>query len=243
MTQKSLSPRGSKVNSKINSNEGKIVAVDTTITDEQRNALRAALTSPELFLVSGQGDADTPGVGQACTITEISLVLIGRLDDGPHPCICNVIRRWVIRIQDDMPDEIRNSAAWREAAIGIAGSAANLATEKRRVEFLLNWMWEALADKDVLASIPESIRSVWNEMLSKRSADAATATCAADAVRYAAAIYAAAAAANAAAISGAAATAAARAADAVRYVAASHAYWERRNLAGTLAALIAIDEN
>ncbi len=186
------------------------------LTDEQRAAIRAALTSPDLLLITGCGTAKTPGTGQACTISEIVLTLTGKLDDGPHPFICDVIRRWVIRIQDAMPADIRNSVAWREAAIGIAGSAASPAVQRKRRDFLLNWMWDALGDGAVLAGIPEAARPAWDLMLSERTADAAYA---ADAAAYAA-----------------------YAAYAANAAYAAYAYWGRRALPSTLAALIAITE-
>ena len=197
------------------------------LTPEQRAAVRAALTSSGLTLITGRGSAKIPGSGEACTISEILLTLTGKLDDGPHPCICEVIRCWVIRIQDAMPDKIRNSMAWREAAAGIAGSAAGPEVTRRRVDFLLNWMWGALSDEAVLASIPGSAQPAWERMLTERTS--ATAHVAADAATRAA-------------------DAATRAADAITYAAlaadsvSNAAYWRRRDLPGTLAALIAITE-
>lgn len=175
------------------------------VTERRREALRAALTSPDLILVTGKGNASVPGQGRACTISEIVLTLTGELDDGPHPCISEVIRRWVIPIQDVMPDNIRNSNQWREAAIGIAGSASTEAVENRRHDFLLAWVWDALGDEAVLASIDAREPDV-------REACADEAIC----VAYVG--------------------------DAATYVADVDAYWSRRNLPATLAALIAITE-
>ena len=151
----------------------------TTITAKQREALRAALLSPDLIICAGVGSAYAVGQGRACTIAEINLVLTGKLTDDPHPCMSDVIRRWVIRIQDDMPRDIRNSQAWRDAAVGIAGTAADDEIERKRAALLLDWMWDALADKVVIASLPESALPAWRTMLVERTPAAARATYAA----------------------------------------------------------------
>lgn len=233
-----------------------------TITEAQRAALREALLSPDLTICSGIGDAVAPGIGEACTIAEINLVLTGLLDDGPHPCMSEVIRWWVIRIQDALPTDIRNSAAWREAAVGIAGSAASESVERTRSNLILDWMWSALADDAVLAVVPAGpAREAWDRMLSERtisaanaaSADAANAAMSAHVAISAHAINAAAHVALAAARAahayptdravGHAAHAAAEAADAaasaVGYAArAAAAYWGRRDAPGMLIKLI-----
>lgn len=232
----------------------------TMITAARREAVRAALISPNLTLVCGPGDARTPGRGEACTISEIVLTLTGKLDDGPHPCISEVIRCWVIRIQDAMPDEIRNSAAWREAAAGIAGSASTPAAERLRRDLLLTWMWEAFADDSVIAAIPASLLPAWRAMLVEKTCYAAGAAQAA-AATYAVYVYGVGVGAAAEVVAEVAAVAVAHADDdygayaaavAVAYAAAidvdvavAHAdayvaYWQRRNLPATLAALIAV---
>lgn len=218
--------------------------METTITDEQRAAIRAALHSPDLTLVKGTGSAGMPGVGRACTIAEINLVLTGVLDAGQHPCIDEVIRHWVIRVQDAMPDEIRNSPEWRAAAVGIAGSADGSKRQARRA-VLMEWMWQTLADEAVVAGVPVSARPAWGQMLTERTQKAAH-----DAAKAAYAV----AAANAVAAAGAAADAAAYAvATSVAYAdvadVADHAayvvayddradYWRRRDMPATLTRLI-----
>lgn len=195
------------------------------LTDDKRNEIRAALLSPDLRIGTGMGTATIPGKGTACTIAEINLVLTGRLTDEPHPCISDVIRRWVIRIQDAMPAEMRNAAPWREAAAGIAGSASTPEVEEARRDMLVRWMWDALADEAVIASLPESVEPAWNVMLREKTPAAAAAAVAAAAAANAnadAAAYAAAAYANACSDADAA------------------AYWTRRDPAALLARLIEV---
>jgi hypothetical protein len=143
------------------------------IDAETRDRLREALLSPDLNLVTGAGSATNPGSGEACTISEIVLTLTGKLSDRPHPCMSEVIRRWVIRVQDAMPDQVRNSREWRQAAVGIAGTASAPEHESQRRDLILGWMWDRLSDEDVLASVPGSVRPAWDKMLKLRTADAA----------------------------------------------------------------------
>lgn len=142
------------------------------ITEDTRASLRAALLDETIHLGMGVGTLDD----ERCTMAAINLVLTGVLDDGGHPCVSEAIRYWVIRIQDVIPDWIRNGVAWRTAAVGIAGSAAPPDVELARVQMLLTWMWDRLADPAVLAGVPVGIRPAWDVMLRERTAAAATAT-------------------------------------------------------------------
>jgi hypothetical protein len=233
----------------------------TTITDAQRAQLAEAFASPTLRIGEGLGTTGPVDSGERCTIAEIALVLTGTLSDGPHPCISEVIRRWVIPIQDAMPDELRNSPAWRAAAPLIAGTATDdERIESERRDMIIAWMWDRLADEAVLAVLPNEVRPAWGRMLAERTsaaADGADADAAARAVDGDQVIYAACSARSAAAAVDAAAAAAAtdaaddaaRAARAVAHAAqaAAHvagaggqAYWRRADPAGLLARLVAI---
>jgi hypothetical protein len=217
----------------------------TTITDVQRARLAEAFASPSLRLGRGLGTVGPVDFGERCTIAEINLVLTGTLSDDPHPCISEVIRRWVIRIQDAMPDEIRNSAAWRTSAPLIAGTGTDdERVESKRRDAIVAWMWDRLADEAVLAALPDEVRPVWDRMLAERTpaaaayaahAAAAYAAHAADTAADTAAAYAAAHAADAAADD--AADTAAHAAAAARD---RQTYWRRADPAGLLARLVAI---
>ncbi len=156
-------------------------------------------------------------------MAQVNFALTGTLDDVPHPCVSEVVRRWVIRIQDALPDDVRNSEGWRHAAVGIAGSAGSEADEAARVALLLAWMWERLGDEAVV--VPVSAQKAWRRMLVEKTSSAAR-----DAYNaYAAATYAAAT--YAAAYAAAAAAAA--------YAASDAAYWQRADAPGMLTRLIA----
>jgi hypothetical protein len=146
-----------------------------TLSADDVQRIRDALLSRDLFICSGVGDATEPGQGEACTIAEINLVLTGELDDGSHPCISEVIRFWVINVQDAMPSYLRNLPAWRNAAIGIAGSTGSAEQDRARIALIMSWMWEALADDIVIAGLPASVLPAWREMLSQKTANATNA--------------------------------------------------------------------
>lgn len=139
------------------------------LTAETIAEIREAFASSDLVLGAGVGRVDGP----RCTIAEINLILTGELTDHPHPCISDVIRQWVMRVQDDMPSALRNAPAWREAAVGIAGSAAGRAVERGRRALILDWMWDALADEALLKVVPADNRPSWDAMLRDRTSAAA----------------------------------------------------------------------
>jgi hypothetical protein len=188
----------------------------STLTEEQRQAIADYVLNHHL--TKGLGDRE-----DACSIAAINLALTNALTDRIPDCMSPVIGRWIIVIQDAMPDDMRNGIEWKLMLPGAAGTGREL--ENRRLDLILNWMWE-----DVLPLLSEladksGFGRAWNEMLKSKSREAAAAahaaTYAADAAAYAAdaAAYAAAYAADAAAYAARAAADAAVAIDA----AAAHA--------------------
>lgn len=188
------------------------------ITVQQLEAVREAMMTGHI--PRGLGDE-----GEACTIARANLALTGDLSDGPHPCINNVIRRWVIAIQDEMPDEMRNSVEWREAAVSAFTTGGNGVADEVYRDAIIGWMWDALALVQPVADA-KGFGAEWRTMLTagtaaraaEAAADAAEAAAdaawAADAARAARAAWAAEAAAEAAAWAARAAADAADAADA-----------------------------
>ena len=67
----------------------------STITTEQQTAIADFLKGRRI----------------PCSVAAINLALFGRLTDHVPPCMSLVVGRWIIRIQDAMPDTMRNSDA------------------------------------------------------------------------------------------------------------------------------------
>ena len=212
----------------------------STITTKQQTAIAAKLK--DMHLPRGLGDAES-----ACSIAAINLALTGELSDNIPDCMSPVIGRWIIHVQDAMPDAMRNSIQWKSLLPLAAGTGRE--HEQERIEVLLNWMWgtalpvlQPLADK-------QGFGSEWQHMCTQRAAEAAWAAkaAAARAAAYAAARaagYAAGAAAGAAGAAGAAAHDAAEAAEAAAYAAAraaagaAAATWEALDPCSVLELLI-----
>jgi hypothetical protein len=181
----------------------------STITIEQQTAIAAKLAS--MHLPSGLGDEES-----ACSIAAINLALTGKLTDDIPDCMSEVIGKWIIKVQDSMPDDMRNSERWKQLLPRAAGTGR--AKEKERLAIILDWMWgtvlptlQPLADK-------QGFGRAWQTMTTERTLEAAEAAASAAAASPAVAGVAAAAAWVAVtatyAAAAAAATATARAADA-----------------------------
>jgi len=183
----------------------------STLTPEQQAKIRDLVTP--MHLPSGLGSKEA-----ACSIAAINLALTGELTDSIPECMSRVIGKWIIRVQDAMPDSIRNSDEWKNLLPLAAGTGREKEAERR--DMIMGWMWGALENLQPLAD-ERGFGKAWATMTAEKSAAAAYAAYAAAA--YAAAAYAAYAAAAAAAAYAAYAVAAAVAADAVAAVAADAA--------------------
>ena len=117
----------------------------STITEEQAERIRQWVTTHHI--PSGLGNKE-----EACSIAAINLALLGTLSDIIPDCMSEVVGRWIIRIQDAMPDDVRNSDEWRLLLPLAAGTGREL--EWERLGLILDWMWgtvlptwQPLADK------------------------------------------------------------------------------------------------
>jgi hypothetical protein len=179
-------------------------------------AITEWLASHELCRGLGSEDA-------ACSIASINLALTGELtDEDPSDCMSPVIRHWVIRVQDKMPEKMmarddEHGRRWRKALPFVAGSR-DPDREQERQDLILNWMWERLGD-DWETWVPRSAHDGWRTMLTEQTSVAARTT------TDVAAVY--------------AAYATFYAARAVAYAATTDRSWHRADPAGLLVALVA----
>ena len=138
-------------------------------------------------LSSGLGTAEEP-----CSIAAINLALTGRLSDDIPECMSLTIGRWIIRVQDAMPDAIRNSPQWKALLPLAAGTGRDPALEQRRAALLLDWMWSAVLPELQPLADAGGFGAAWRTMLTDRTsraadaarADAADAAWAADAAEW-----------------------------------------------------------
>jgi hypothetical protein len=193
-------------------------------TDEARTSLVQYLNTHEL--PAGIGNKKS-----ACSIAAINLAISGKLTDDIPDCMSEVLGKATIALQDAMPDDMRNSVRYKALLPNMAGTGRD--REQERLDILLEWMWDTALPQMQPVADKHGFGSAWNEMLVKRTADAARA---ADAAANAnAAAYAAYAAGRAAAYAADAARAAASAAYAAADVAyANDDFWQAVDAIGVL---------
>ena len=213
----------------------------STITQEQQAKIADYLATH--VLPKGLGTEDS-----ACSIAAINLALTGRLTDTIPDCMSPVIGRWIIRVQDAMPGDMRNSAQWKNLLPLAAGTGRKPGDEQRRLALILDWMWDVVLPHLQSIADARGFGASWAYMCQQKTATAADAaaayatyaTYAAAADAAAARAAAAAAAAYATAATAADAAAAAYAADAAADAAAAAAAytWKHFNPCAVLAQLV-----
>ena len=137
-------------------------------TDEADTKLRQYLARPGYDIPVGLGSKEA-----ACSMAAINLSLGFVLTDEPPDCMSEVIGRWIVAVQDRMPDGTRNSPGWRELLPLAAGTGREHETE--RIDMVLNWMFgttlpllQPLADE-------RGFGILWRSMCVKRTEGAAVA--------------------------------------------------------------------
>ena len=209
----------------------------STITTEQQAAIAAKLAG--MTLPSGLGDEHN-----ACSIAAINLALSGRLTDEIPDCMSEVVGRWIIGVQDSMPDEMRNSPRWKSLLPLAAGTGSE--HEQERLAIIIDWMWSTVLPALQPLADAKGFSAAWSRMTTERTDEAAWAEAAeaAKAAAWAAEAAARAAAARAAARAAAAGAGwAAEAAEAAEAAAeALEAAWDQFDPCGLLERLVAVGE-
>ena len=161
----------------------------STINAEQQQRISDYLATHTLPKGLGNKEA-------ACSIAAINLALTGELTDKIPECMSRVLGRWIIRVQDAMPHDIRNSAEWKRLLPLAAGTGRE--KENERKDIILDWMWRVVLPYLLPLAEKRGFGDAWRAMceqktresalLAKKAADAAYAyaVAAADAVADAA---------------------------------------------------------
>lgn len=151
----------------------------STITPEQQQKIADYLATHEL--PKGLGTEES-----ACSIAAINLSLTGKLTDAIPTCMSEVIGRWIIRVQDSMPKEMRNGPEWKRLLPWAAGTGRM--KEKERLKIILNWMWGRVLPEIQGIADQRGFGEKWQAMHTEKTARAAGAAAeAARAAAYAAA--------------------------------------------------------
>ena len=143
-----------------------MIAEIATFPPEARERLEAYLARPGYEISRGLGTEDA-----ACSIAAINLAIDGRLITKIPACMSAVIGRWIITIQDGIPSEMRNAPDWRALLPDAAGTGRDPETEGRRLDLIMDWMWDALARVQPVAD-EGGFGEEWRTMCEKRTAEA-----------------------------------------------------------------------
>jgi hypothetical protein len=147
-----------------------------TFTPEHKAKLEQYLATH--ILPSGLGTKES-----ACSIAAINLALSGKLTDDIPDCMSDVLGKATIRLQDAMPEEMRNSERYKALLLDMAGTGRK--HEQERLAILMNWMWSVVLPKLQPIADKNWFGSKWQTMCNLKTAAIARAA-AARAATYAA---------------------------------------------------------
>jgi hypothetical protein len=134
------------------------------LTAEQQAAIAAKVNS--MTLPRGMGDEHS-----ACSIAAINLALSGRLTDEIPACMSEVVGKWIIQVQDAMPDEMRNSKTWKGLLPLAAGTGRD--HEKDRLVLIKDWLWSVVLPHIQPIADAGGYGEQWRAMYQKRTREAA----------------------------------------------------------------------
>ena len=116
-------------------------------TQEANDKLIQYLSRDGYWIPAGLGTKES-----ACSVQAINLALTGESTYEIPKCMSYPLGQWIIKVQDTMPGEMRNSAEWKALLPLAAGTGRE--REDERLEIILDWMWgtvlpyaESVADK------------------------------------------------------------------------------------------------
>ena len=140
----------------------------STITEERQEAIRQ-------FVMGHRLGSELGSKEETCSIGAINLALGGALSDKIPKCMSLVIGRWIIGVQDDMPDAMRNDFAWKALLPLAAGTGREPALEQRRLAIILDWMWTKILPSVQPIADKYGFAVEWKAMLLERTEAAADA--------------------------------------------------------------------
>ena len=140
------------------------MATSTLTLDQQQSISDWLVEHPVLSEGLGSGY-------EACSIASINLALTGELTARVPDCMSLVIGRWIIYVQDEMPEELRNSDEWKELLPIAAGTGR--ARERERASYIFEWVWDKVLPLLTPVARREDLEGKWGLLLEKRTSDAA----------------------------------------------------------------------
>ena len=138
----------------------------STITHEQEQAIADYFAGRHIPVGLGSED-------EACSVGGINLALGRGLTDALPAEMSHVIGRWMIPVQDAMPDALRNSLEWRRLLPLAAGTGQ--ARELDRYAMIKEWLCEQVLTMLQPLADAGGYGSAWAAMCHERSVPAANA--------------------------------------------------------------------
>jgi hypothetical protein len=135
-----------------------------TLTKDQQAAIAAKVNG--MTLPSGLGDEHS-----ACSVAAINLALTGRLTDEIPACMSAVIGYWVIQAQDAMPNDTRNSKAWKSLLPLAAGTGRD--HEPERLALIMDWLFDIVLPYVQPIADSGGYGKEWRAMCELRTGEAA----------------------------------------------------------------------
>ena len=139
-------------------------------TDDMRAKLIAYLETHDL--PSGLGDEES-----ACTLAAIRLAYDGELNDNIIDCMSPVLGKAAMRLQDAMPDDMRNSTRYKNLIPNMPGTGRE--REAERLAILMDWMWTVVLPQLQPTADKCGYGAEWRHMCETKTAAAANAAAAA----------------------------------------------------------------
>ncbi|CAB4151895.1 hypothetical protein UFOVP589_43 [uncultured Caudovirales phage] len=133
-------------------------------TDDMRAKLIAYLETHDL--PSGLGDEES-----ACTLAAIRLAYDGKLNDKVIDCMSPVLGNAAMRLQDAMPDGMRNSARYKNLIPNMPGTGRE--REAERLAILMDWIWTVVLPQLQPIADKGGYGVEWRHMCEVKTADAA----------------------------------------------------------------------
>ena len=137
-------------------------------TPEADERLRAYLARPGYVIPGGTGTREA-----ASSMAAVYMALTGTLANKPPQCMSYVIGRWIELVQDEVPQDVRNNATWRE----LLPLAARTDREREceQLDVVVDWTWQTVLPMLEPVAENHNLGTVWRRALTGRTVRAATA--------------------------------------------------------------------
>ena len=135
-------------------------------TQEANDKLVEYLSRDGYEIPDGLGTKDS-----ACSVAAINLALTGELTYEIPDCMSYPLGQWIIRVQDVMPGEMRNSAEWKALLPLAAGTGRE--REDERLEIILDWMWGTVLPYAQPVADEYGFGEEWRRMCEERTGESA----------------------------------------------------------------------